>query len=976
MPVFERLGIETTITVSATFTLAVGLGAVTQLALRAGTNAAYDAGTSAGQLSPVPDRLRACVMSLEPAPITGFPNRLQITLTAGGTTYTDFSNTGGDQSGGWSVSFAAELVRTGGTLCWMPKWGGAWSTTATLGPAGGTTSGTNTTGSYVSWLPWLQFSGQVSAGTTGGGSATASMLVSDGTTTWTLGAPYSTSRTWSTGSTSSQTGATPTLVLTPGTSGQGFATLLIEQLPDRSCRFFGKVYHGNAPASSRVDLQLVRRNLRGGSIAPATSTLFNPGDNYSIVELQNGVSYSAGHFWSTGAVSSSSGQLSQVATNSYRSVSPRFLDMEPGNVVQTPQLPVQWWNAYQYVLSTSRTWSSRYSPLHWQFGPPAGFDLRTHSYIRVRVRHTTSGSRPVWFVIGDRNSAPPFLEAISAIRVWKVDKTGASMVTDPTANTWTDFELDYLRPDQTFFPDGFGGYTLVEKDIEVDTDGPPGEIVYNGELMYDATPDSGGKWFKVLPSGDLTVSDANLQFGEIEAKATGAAEVRQWGISSAQNVNLVDGRQGLLSYSSWTRTNLAPGTWSAVHSDGFGNSMYPKFPIGGLTGQGSDWGENGMIYLGSGAWRLDWGVTGTTVLLPQQRGLPRLDEWPAGLWDIWSLAAPGAPGGFCLPCSFRGRGALVGVVFDTPGRRSGASVEIAEPPPSGSGPGVSFGVGVTSSLGVFATTTPFGLKKTTSAHTLRFQPTGGGTPNRTYPHTNVIHRGTMSLPSPPSSPSLIEIWSLMSPLTGHFCRAWISDTSGGKVLFVRTGGGIPGETALQPVVTVAPISPGVVYASPTLGVRVRGELVLWYAKQNASGWIIEERVSDDEGDTWSDPVQVVPSGGYMADNPHPRIASATGDGIGGHLYYWFTKTGTSGGADVGKLKGLFVPPGETFDATHATYFKDHTGADLSVAFGATHMVQSHGGQCFWVLTCTIPGETDPSDWRCADESGLTFTRIS
>lgn len=223
--------------------------------------------------------------------------------------------------------------------------------------------------------------------------------------------------------------------------------------------------------------------------------------------------------------------------------------------------------------------------------------------------------------------------------------------------------------------------------------------------------------------------------------------------------------------------------------------------------------------------------------------------------------------------------------------------------------------------------------------------------------------------------SPVWISSLVHKHTAMFIRASTKDKD---LIVVRTSGGVPGDTALRAFSIVATVETGEALGPISMAFTQQEQLKIWFAIESGDGWQIWEARSDDDGDTWYDKTHVYPAAGsYLVANPYPKIATATGDTLGGEIYYWFEKTGVDGsGNDQGKLKGLYVAPGAAFVLASATYFKNQaTGADLLVSWGSTDMVQQHSGQCFWVLSCVVPGETDVSEWRCANEALLKFERI-
>jgi hypothetical protein len=963
--VIEKLGVSATITISATLSLIAGPGTVSQISLSAGTPAVYLDNTYPwGAVTGT--SLTASVTS---EPDTGLPNRVRVALSGGGASAVGFDADGGEQTGSWSVSFVADLVRSEGSIFWMPQWGAAWSVSASLGPASISPSGTFATPTFASWLPFLAMTGQCSV-TAGSGDAALSVGLScgDGTNTWSLDLPYSTSRTWASGVEGTVDGGGSVEI--SGGSTSGFAVLTARLFPQRTCTICGRIWHGNGPAGNPVDLIIDRRDRRNGSGVSVNQTILDPGDEYTHVESQSGLLYSGGVFANSTTLVSESGQLTQVSQNTYRSWGPLWRDRTPGSPTLGGNMVLQSWNAWSCAIA-STTWTRR-TTAHWQFRAPAGLDLRAWGLVRVRVRHTTLAAQTVWIVVGDSDSTA-LGGSISPIRVWKKDRAGAAMVTG-SAGSWSEFTLDWLRPDDTYIDLG-SGPELISHNVEVDVSAPGGTLIYSGEQVFDASIDSGGKWLKVLPAS-ISMSDANLEFDQV----TGVVEsAKLWATGDPSFMCLVDGRAGSPTYSlfsgplgGWTVTNLATSAWTALFSGA--HTLFPRFPTGGRTDAGGavSWGGNGMVYIGGGEWRLDWGISALSFTVPQQRSIARLDDWPAGIGDVFGHGYTGVSG-FHLPCSYRERGIMVGVAFDTVGRRTGAGLEIAEP----GSPQVSFGEGLSGSAGVFSTGAPFGRK--VPSHTgMRFQPAGGGSPFRDYTHSRNFHWGAMVQPRPPDPASVpLEIWSAIHPTDGHFSRAWVDLLDGSRVLYRRTGGGIPGDTALGAQVAPMPASPDVRWASPTFARDYLGRLILWASRYDGSAWAIYEAVSDDEGDSWSEPVKVYPEGaGTMPDNPHPRIATATGDGIGGLIFYWFEQGADVSGITAGKLKGQFVAPGATFDPAEAVYFQDDAEDDLVVGYGTTHLVQSSSGQCWWVLSCLIPGDTDISEWRCTDEETLTFERIT
>jgi hypothetical protein len=117
---------------------------------------------------------------------------------------------------------------------------------------------------------------------------------------------------------------------------------------------------------------------------------------------------------------------------------------------------------------------------------------------------------------------------------------------------------------------------------------------------------------------------------------------------------------------------------------------------------------------------------------------------------------------------------------------------------------------------------------------------------------------------------------------------------------------------------------------------------------------VRERVSWDDGLTWSDYTVAFPTG------THPTIS--------------VSQNGTVLRACVSGGKVSFTRTTPDNVATAAAYFRDDTGTDLLVEDDTFHLVEGFRHDAPWMLVVKISGETDCSDWLSSDD-GDTWKRL-
>lgn len=135
--------------------------------------------------------------------------------------------------------------------------------------------------------------------------------------------------------------------------------------------------------------------------------------------------------------------------------------------------------------------------------------------------------------------------------------------------------------------------------------------------------------------------------------------------------------------------------------------------------------------------------------------------------------------------------------------------------------------------------------------------------------------------------------------------------------------------------------------------------LLFWRTGGGSGSGVYEMYSDDDGDTWSTPTLAI------ADGQHPRTAVEPSGGV-------LRAAWVATAAAVGNLKGTWQSPGDTSPSATFT-FTELGGSALVVKKKGYDISPAADGASRIILTCTIDGETDPSNWYSEDD-GRNWTR--
>lgn len=134
---------------------------------------------------------------------------------------------------------------------------------------------------------------------------------------------------------------------------------------------------------------------------------------------------------------------------------------------------------------------------------------------------------------------------------------------------------------------------------------------------------------------------------------------------------------------------------------------------------------------------------------------------------------------------------------------------------------------------------------------------------------------------------------------------------------------------------------------------------LFWRVGGGSGSGVYEIYSDDDGDTWSTPTLAIANG------QHPRTATERSGGV---LRAAWVGTSTT----LGNIKGTWQSPGDASPSAVFT-FTELGGSALVVKKSGYDLSASGDAASRINLTCTIDGETDPSDWYSEDD-GRNWTR--
>jgi len=164
-----------------------------------------------------------------------------------------------------------------------------------------------------------------------------------------------------------------------------------------------------------------------------------------------------------------------------------------------------------------------------------------------------------------------------------------------------------------------------------------------------------------------------------------------------------------------------------------------------------------------------------------------------------------------------------------------------------------------------------------------------------------------------------------------------------------TGGGVVPDT----------ITSDVDDNNPCLMQDSRGRLWCAFDRESVGALVCW---SDDDGDTWSDPVMAIANGQY------PIIRAGKDGSI---FTAAFVDDGTSSG--TGTIQAYWQPAADATPSATLT-FKDGSGTAIAVqagAFGLDQLVEPSGR---WALTVLAVGDSAPSTWLCSDDAGMTWLR--
>jgi hypothetical protein len=134
----------------------------------------------------------------------------------------------------------------------------------------------------------------------------------------------------------------------------------------------------------------------------------------------------------------------------------------------------------------------------------------------------------------------------------------------------------------------------------------------------------------------------------------------------------------------------------------------------------------------------------------------------------------------------------------------------------------------------------------------------------------------------------------------------------------------------------------------------RGILHLLYT-YTSTDTEVRERLSWDDGATWSDPTLAITNG------THPTISVSQNGTILRAAYV------------AGAITATRTSPNSLTGGTPFN-FKDNAGVDLVVADDCFHLVEGYRLDAPWLLHVLIDGDTDTSDWISSND-GETWTRL-
>jgi hypothetical protein len=305
-------------------------------------------------------------------------------------------------------------------------------------------------------------------------------------------------------------------------------------------------------------------------------------------------------------------------------------------------------------------------------------------------------------------------------------------------------------------------------------------------------------------------------------------------------------------------------------------------------------------------------------------------DWYPGCGDAFAVAGFAYTGAIELRAGKVMRAAAVGIVTDTTTklRTVGATVTTTAA-------GISRGTAITGAVGQYDTGLPFVLGGSSATVSQ-----GGNSATGTFP-ARFRRRFVIG-----NSPGYCCPFIYQHPF-GQLYRVAIagSPTTGGAVNLWRSDFSTP-PWAL----TAVNASGGTVDADPALTTDHQTDRAFVVFGRSGAAMQI---YSDDQGATWSMPVQIIAGG------TRPMIATGH-DGT-------IIRAALVGTA----IKCTIQRPGDVAASPVATWV-DQTGATLSLQNDRFGMAQEHSGGERWIATLMITGDTAPSEWWSADPD-LAFT---
>lgn len=223
-------------------------------------------------------------------------------------------------------------------------------------------------------------------------------------------------------------------------------------------------------------------------------------------------------------------------------------------------------------------------------------------------------------------------------------------------------------------------------------------------------------------------------------------------------------------------------------------------------------------------------------------------------------------------------------------------------------------------------------------------------------HIRPFHGFLGVLPGfPPAPSSQRGLDSVIGP-RGSFSRVHVDES--GTIQFRGQGLGAP-LNGFEVASTVAAPGPGETLASPAVVQDGRLGLSVIYERSGA----VRERRSHDDGRTWKEETEVFSNG----KRPQAWVGRI------GEVRAAFRHA--AGDEGSGTLHLRYRTHGQPIFAAEVTV-QDSSGSPLVVADDAFSLVQGQGGPEWWILSCRVDGETEPSEWICAHEGEWQFKRVN